>query len=62
MKESQCVEEQYYSESTSTEEPDYKILEVTSNGRLKGFFVSGNVVNLSNCKLSQAKFLFFQRI
>ena len=44
MEESQCVEEQDYSDSTNTEEqnsqnePDYKIAEVTSNGRLKCFF------------------------
>ena len=44
MEESQCVEEQDYSESYNTEEqnsqnePDYKTAEVTSNGRLKGFF------------------------
>ena len=43
MEESQCVEEQDYSDSTNTEEqssqnePDYKIAEVTSNGRLKVF-------------------------
>ena len=43
MKESQCVEEQDYSESTNTEkqnsqnEPDYKLAELTSNGRLKSF-------------------------
>ena len=54
------MEEQDYSESTYTEEqnsqiePDYKIAEVTSNGRLKGFFVSANAVNLSNRKLSKA--------
>ena len=68
MEESQCVEEQGYSESTNTEkqnsqnEPDYKIAEVTSNGRLKGFCVSENVVNLSNCKFSKQRFLFFQRV
>ena len=51
MEESQCVEEQDYLESTNTEEqnsqnePDYKIAEVTPNGRLKGFFVSENVLN-----------------
>ena len=56
MEKSQCVEEQDYSESTNTEEwnsqneTDYKRAEVTSNGRLKGAFVSENVVNLSNCK------------
>ena len=61
MEESQYVEEQDYSESTNTEkqnyqnEPDYKIAEVTSNDRLKGFFVSENVVNLSNRKLSEAE-------
>ena len=61
MEEIQCVEEQDYSESTNTEEqnsqnePDYKIAEVTSNGRLKGFFVSENVVNLSNRKLNKAE-------
>ena len=61
MEESQCVKEQDYSESASTEEQnsrnelDYKIAIVTSNGRLKGFFVSENVVNLSNHKLSKAE-------
>ena len=61
MEKSHCVEEQDYSESTDTEEqnaqnePVYKIAEVTSNGRLKGFFVSENVVNLSNRKLSIAE-------
>ena len=61
MEESQRVEEQDYSESTNTEEqnsqnePDHKIAEVTSNGRLKGFFMSENVVNLSNRKLSKAE-------
>ena len=44
MEVSQCVEEQDYWESTNTEEqnsqnePDYKIAELTSNGRIKGFF------------------------
>ena len=61
MEESQCVEEQDYLESTDSEEQnsqnelDYKIAEVTSIGRLKGFFVSENVVNLSNRKLSIAE-------
>ena len=61
MEKSHCVEEQYYSESTDKEEqnaqnePDYKIVEVTSNGRLKDFFVSENVVNLSNRKLNKAE-------
>ena len=61
MEESQYVEEQDYSESTNTEEqnsqnlPDYKIAEVTSNGRLKGFLVSENVANISNRKLSKAE-------
>ena len=61
LEESQCVEEQDYLESTDPEEqnpqnePDYKIAKVTSNGRLKGFFVSENVVNLSNRKLSIAE-------
>ena len=61
MEESQCVEEQDYSDSTNTEEqnsqnePDYKIAEVTSNGRLKCFFMSENVVHLSNRKLSKAE-------
>ena len=61
MEKSHCLEELDYLESTVTEEensqgqPDYKIAEVTSNGRLKGFFVSENVVNLSNCKLSKAE-------
>ena len=61
MEESECVEEQDYSESTNTEEqnsqndPDYKIAEVKSNGSLKGFFVSENVVNLSNRKLIEAE-------
>ena len=36
-------------------EPEYKIAELTSNGRLKGFFVSENVINLSNRKLSKAE-------
>ena len=55
------MEEQDYSESTNTEKqnsqnvPDYKRAEVTSNGRLKGFLVSENVVNLSNRKLSKAE-------
>ena len=55
------MEEQDYSESTDTEEQhsqnelDYKKAELTSNGRLKGFFVSENVVNLSNRKLSKAE-------
>ena len=55
------MEEQDYSESTDTEEQDsrneldYKKAEVPSNGRLKGFFVSKNVVNLSNRKLSKAE-------
>ena len=55
------MEEQDYSESTDTEEQhsqnelDYKKAELTSNGRLKGFFVSENVVNLSNHKLSKAE-------
>ena len=59
MEESQCLEEQDYLENTNTEEqnsqnePDYKIAEVTSNGRLKGFCVSENVVNSSNRKLSK---------
>ena len=61
MEESQCVEEQDYSESTNTEEQnsqnekDNKIAEITSNGRLKGFFVSENVENLSNRTLSKAE-------
>ena len=61
MEEDQCVEEQDYSEKTDTEEqnyqnePDEKIAVVTSNGRLKGFFVSGNVVNLSIHKISKAE-------
>lgn len=44
MEESQCVEEQDYRESTNTEEqnfqnePDYKIVGLTSNGRIKRFF------------------------
>ena len=55
------MEEQDYSESPNTEKqnsqnvPDYKRAEVTSNGRLKGFLVSENVVNLSNRKLSKAE-------
>ena len=55
------MEEQDYSESTNTEKqnsqnvPDYKRAEVTTNGRLKGFLVSENVVNLSNRKLSKAE-------
>ena len=46
MRKSQFVEEQDYSESTNTGDQnsqnatDYKIAEVTPNGRLKGFFVS----------------------
>ena len=46
MEESQCVEEQYNSESTNTEEQnsqnesDYEKAAVTSNGRLKGLLVS----------------------
>ena len=61
MEESQRVEEQDYSESTNTEEqnsqnePDYKITEIKSNGRVKGFFASENVVNLSNSKLNKAE-------
>ena len=61
MEKSHCLEELDYLESTVTEEensqgePDYKIAEVTSNGMLKGFFVSENVVNLSNRKLSKAE-------
>ena len=59
------MEEQYYSESTNTKEqnsqnePDYKRAEVTSRGRLKVFFVSENVVNLSNRKLSKTKVSLF---
>ena len=61
MEKSHCLEELDYLENTVTEEqnsqgePDYKIAEVTSNGRLKGFFVSEHVVNLSNRKLSKAE-------
>ena len=36
-------------------EPDYKIAVVTPNGRLKGFFASENVVNLSNSKNNKAE-------
>ena len=67
MEESQCAKEQNYSESTNTEEqnsqnePYHKIAELTSNGRLKGFFVSEIVVNLSYRKRRQ-RFLFFQRV
>ena len=67
MEESQCAKEQNYSESTNTEEqnsqnePYYKIAELTSNGRLKGFFVSEIVVNLS-CRKRRQRFLFFQRV
>ena len=42
-KANECAEEQDYSKSTN--EPYYKIVELTSNGRLKGFFVSENVAN-----------------
>ena len=55
------MEEQDYSESTNTggensqNEPNYKRAEVTSNGRLKGSFVPGNIANLSNHKLSKAE-------
>ena len=55
------MEEQDYSESTNTggensqNEPDYKRAEVTSNSRLKGSFVPGNIANLSNHKLSKAE-------
>ena len=35
--------------------PVYKIAELTLNGRLKGVFVSENVVNLSNRKLSKVE-------
>ena len=61
MKESQCVEEQDYSDSANTKEqnyqnePNYKTAEVTSNGRLKSFFVSGNAVNLPNRELSKTE-------
>ena len=61
MEKSHCLEKQDYWESTATEEqnsqskPDYKIAEEISNGRLKVFFVSENVVNLSNRKLSKAE-------
>ena len=50
-KANECAEEQDYSKSTNTKEqnsqnePYYKIVELTSNGRLKGFFVSENVAN-----------------
>ena len=60
MEESQCVEEQDHSETNTEDEPDYKIAEVTSNGRLKSFFVSENeiypIVNLVRQRL-----LLFQR-
>ena len=55
------MEEQDYLECTNTKEqnsqnePDYKIPELTSNGRLKSFFVFENVVNLSNRELSRAE-------
>ena len=68
MEEGQCVEEKDYSESTNTKEQDsqneqdYKIAELTSNGRLKNFFVSENVFNLSNRRLSKEKFLFYQNV
>ena len=61
VEESQCVEEKDYMESTNTEEQnsqnekDNKIAEVTSNGRLKGFFVSENVENLSSRTLRKAE-------
>ena len=56
-----CGEKKDYSESTyieeqnSQNEPDYKIAGLTSNGRLKGFLESKNVVNLYNGKLSRAE-------
>ena len=55
------MEEQDYSESTNTKEQNsqneqnYKIAELTSNGRLKGFFMSGNVLNLFNHRLCKEK-------
>ena len=58
---SQYEGEQDYSESTNTEEQnsqneaDYKIAQFTVNGRLKRFFLSENVVNLSNRNLSKAE-------
>ena len=54
------MEEQDYLDNTNTQEQnsqnewDYEIEEVTSNGRLKVFFVPENV-NLSNGKLSKAE-------
>ena len=56
-----CGKKKDYSESTyieeqnSQNEPDYKIAGLTSNGRLKGFLESENVVNLYNGKLSRAE-------
>ena len=58
---SQYEGEQDYLESTNTEEQnsqneaDYKIAQFTVNGRLKRFFLSENVVNLSNRNLSKAE-------
>ena len=67
MKESQCVEEQDYSDSTNTKKQNYqndsdsKIAEVTSNGRLKDFFVTENAVNLPNYEHSKAKVYPFSK-
>ena len=61
MEESQCVGKKDYSETTYTEEQnsqnerDYKTAGLTSNGRLKAFVESENVVNLYNGKLSRAE-------
>ena len=48
-------ESTYIEEQNSQNEPDYKIAGLTSNGRLKGFLESKNVVNLYNGKLSRAE-------
>ena len=48
-------ESTYIEEQNSQNEPDYKIAGLTSNGRLKGFLESENVVNLYNGKLSRAQ-------
>ena len=44
-----------YRRTKISNEPDYKIAVVTPNGRLKGFFASENVVNLSNSKNNKAE-------
>ena len=40
---------------------DYKIAEVTSNGRLKDFFVTENAVNLPNYEHSKAEVYPFSK-